>query len=203
MDARSRPGLEKKRAPDRSPLRTQTAARMNGPFALKRNRTPRPGVFHSGRLRFALGVLASVLLAPLVGRAQLPSFTILDSEDHAGATYSVGEGSVAAGLGTSLAGGIDSNGDSIPDLLIGAPGGDVPGHAYLVLGRPRRPHLVPLSRSEGVVTIRGGSGQADRLGAAVAFAGDVDGDGLSDLLIGSPRSPGAPGGSAYLIFSRV
>jgi hypothetical protein len=137
-----------------------------------------------------------------VGRAQLPSFTILDSEDHAGATYGVGEGSVAAGLGTSLAGGIDSNGDSIPDLLIGAPGGD-PGHAYLVLGRPRRPHLVPLSRSEGVVTIRGGSDQADRLGAAVAFAGDVDGDGLSDLLIGSPHSPGAPGGSAYLLFSRV
>ncbi len=102
-----------------------------------------------------------------------------------------------------LAGAGDVNGDGFADMLIGAPGntdgGQASGAAYLVLGGPSAAGG-SLADADAEYT-----GQAwpvqDEVGAAVAGAGDVNGDGLDDMLIGAPTNSegGEFSGAAYLI----
>lgn len=79
----------------------------------------------------------------------------------------------------------DVNGDGYDDLIAGVPQAN---QAHVLFGGPgpRTVRLDALSPGEGF-TIRGG----DRTGTAVAGAGDVDGDGLADVLVGAPGGSGA------------
>ncbi|MFH1464392.1 MAG: MopE-related protein, partial [Pseudomonadota bacterium] len=102
--------------------------------------------------------------------------------------------------GSALAGGADHDGDGLDDLLIGAPyaswssAGD--GVVYLVLGDAV---LATASLSDASVTLQANPG--GRLGAAVAWAGDVDGDGAPDILCGAPYDSASDryAGAAYLL----
>jgi FG-GAP repeat len=99
-----------------------------------------------------------------------------------------------AGISVAAAG--DVNGDGIDDLIIGADdantGGTDSGAAYLILGA--RTGLgapfgfIDLGAVDGTDGI-GISGQSagDNLGASVSGAGDINGDGIADLLVGAPR----------------
>jgi hypothetical protein len=131
-----------------------------------------------------------------------PPHTILDGLQHAGTRFESPAG--AAALGQSLAPAGDVNGDGWPDLLLGAAGsGDAPGRAWIVLGGVRRPERLVLRGVEGqIVELSSGSSGADRFGALIAPAGDVDGDGLDDILIGAPGALDAPlsRGGVYLVF---
>jgi hypothetical protein len=109
---------------------------------------------------------------------------------------------VAAGAqsGTSVAGAGDVNGDGFDDVLIGAPG---VGSTYLIFGHGGAWNmplaLSNLNGTDGVVI--NGVG-----GSSVALAGDVNGDGIDDLLINAPyASPGgiSQAGSTYLIFGHT
>jgi FlgD Ig-like domain/FG-GAP-like repeat/FG-GAP repeat len=109
----------------------------------------------------------------------------------------VGEGFVPNGqLGISVAAGQDANGDGFGDIFAGA---YIANQAVLIYGR----------QDWSATTIDQGwiyTGPPDsNTGSSVAFAGDVNGDGFADELVGAPQytDPFAPGtpqiGKATLI----
>ena len=110
-----------------------------------------------------------------------------------------GSGSGEA-LGTATAAG-DLSGDGYADIVVGAPYADsggvtAAGVAYVYFGSTSG------FSSTGVSSLTG-STLDDHVGMSVALAGDVDGAGGSDLLIGAPgvkNSTFGDAGSAYLVF---
>jgi hypothetical protein len=104
-----------------------------------------------------------------------------------------------AQFGTAVAPVLDVNRDGADDLLVGAPlhdaGGaanDDRGEAYLFFGG-NAPDAVP------DVTFSGGTDDG-AFGAAVSRAGDADGDGARDFVVGAPLEDppaGANAGRAY------
>ncbi|MGH9330353.1 MAG: hypothetical protein ACRD09_07925, partial [Vicinamibacterales bacterium] len=95
-------------------------------------------------------------------------------------------------LGASLAAG-DLNDDGVDDLIIGAPsaagaGNAKPeaGEAYVVFGSPTLGGTLDLGTTSPDITILGPQ-PLYRAGRAVA-AGDLNGDGVADLLVGAPGS---------------
>jgi len=129
--------------------------------------------------------------------ASTPSFGI-------GATALVTMTGVSAGdqLGYSVSGVGDLNGDGLGDLIVGAPGvSGSTGAAYVLFGEPNgRGEVFPHMLTPGFlgVTING-EAVGDQAGYCVGGAGDVNGDGLSDLIIGAPGAS-TKAGAAYVIF---
>ena len=96
-----------------------------------------------------------------------------------------------SGRAVSTAG--DVNGDGVDDLLIGAPradpNGNYSGASYVVFGRAGVGNggNLQLSALDGTNGFRlSGVAANDNSGLAVSMAGDVNGDGMDDLLIGAP-----------------
>ena len=83
----------------------------------------------------------------------------------------------------SIASAGDVNGDGFADLLVGSPTED---RVYLYLGSPTGLTTPPASALDGPAQ--------SSFGAAVSGAGDVDGDGYADVVVGMPLRP-APSGS--------
>jgi hypothetical protein len=98
----------------------------------------------------------------------------------------------------------DVNGDGVPDLIVGAPSNDAvadfAGRAYLFYG-PLQGEI-NAANADAMITAEA---FGDNLGFSVASAGDVNGDGFDDLLIGARSNDdnGIQAGRVYLFYGPV
>ena len=101
-------------------------------------------------------------------------------------------------LGTAVSPLGDLNGDGVDDLLISDR-----ADAFVLFGDPAgfgaEIAVSSLDGSNGFRIVEGNAATFDR---SVALAGDVNGDGLNDFIIGDGTAAGASG-SAYLVFGRT
>ncbi|MFM9969186.1 MAG: putative Ig domain-containing protein [Burkholderiales bacterium] len=113
--------------------------------------------------------------------------------------------------GYSAANAGDVNGDGLADLIVGAFGGNLAavvdvGRSYVVFGRTAAStiELSAIAAGTGGFVINGQCAN-DYSGTSVSSAGDINGDGLADLIIGAPKSDptaGADAGRSYVVFGR-
>lgn len=105
-------------------------------------------------------------------------------------------------LGASLGGAADFNGDGYKDVVVGVPGsnGDN-GSVQVYFGRSNMAEVsgdepVAVLLSEGVLDDHGNLGQ-------VMTPGDVNGDGLDDLVVAAPNAGDSGSGRVFLYFGRT
>jgi len=172
--------------------------------------TPVPGTRHRPlALAVSLALAAPMLLGLAHQARAFPAVIQLSSLD--GTTGFRLDGVAAddqSGFSVSAAG--DVNGDGFADLLIGAlgadPNGSSSGSSYVVFGKSTGfASAIDLSSLDGTTGFRlDGVATFDNSGRSVSAAGDVNGDGFADLLVGAPRADpnGFSSGSSYVVFGK-
>jgi len=126
---------------------------------------------------------AYLWLAPFSGE--------LDTTD---ATAKLTAEAAGDGAGYAVTAGGDADGDGEPDLVIAAPWHDAGaydrGAVYIVTSLPSGTDTLALAEIKLV-----GAVDEDRAGVDVEYAGDLDGDGQDDLVVGVPNHD--PGNDPY------
>jgi VCBS repeat-containing protein len=111
-------------------------------------------------------------------------------------------------LGYSVTGLGDVNGDGRPDIGIGGRLNDLngtdSGSAWVVFGKTTTTTVNLGSLGAGGFRI-GGENDSDLAGFSLTAAGDVNGDGRADILVGAPGADqnGAATGAAYIVYGKA
>jgi Ca2+-binding RTX toxin-like protein len=120
------------------------------------------------------------------------------------------------GSGHSVSSAGDVNGDGFADLIVGAPGAESTdglyseGESYVVFGKASWAgtpslDLATLDGTNGFRLI--GVDREDFSGSSVSSAGDVNGDGFADLIVGAPSAMSVGGayseGESYVMFGKA
>jgi len=140
--------------------------------------------------------------------------SVLELSDLDGNNGFVLRGAIAGeGAGSSVSGAGDVNKDGIDDIVVGAYSADRSskrdvGKSYVVYGSSdgftSRFDLSAIDGNNGFVL--NGIDTGDFAGLAVSAAGDVNGDGIDDVMIGAYKAdqPGArDAGESYVVFGRA
>jgi len=156
------------------------------------------------------GATAALLSMPVVALSQSNFSAVLELSDLDGSDGFVLNGiDVQDNSGDSLSRAGDINGDGVGDLIINParadPNGIFTGESYVVFGGGSVGvagviELSALDGSDGFVL--NGIDAFDFSGTAVSGAGDINGDGVGDLVIGA-RGAGPNGvdsGESYVVF---
>ena len=117
---------------------------------------------------------------------------------------------VTDGFGRSVSAAGDINGDGLADLIVGAwsadPNGSNSGSSYVVFGQS-----TPFAATLALSSLNGSNGfrldgaaASNRSDRSVSAAGDINGDGLGDLIVGAFHADpnGSDSGSSYVVFGR-
>ena len=115
------------------------------------------------------------------------------------------------GAGQSVATAGDVNGDGFDDMIVGSaladPNGNASGASHIVFGKAAGfGSNIDLSSLDGTTGFKlSGAAALDYSGWSVASAGDVNGDGFDDLIVGARRADanGINSGASHVVFGRA
>jgi len=147
---------------------------------------------------------------PRKGRAYIffgASNFFSSDKDTDGANVTIIGKAAADRLGISVSGAGDINNDGIDDVIVGAyrndDGASNAGAAYIFFGASDISGNKNLGKAESADMTVLGKSKLDQLGVSVSAAGDLNNDGIDDLVIGSFRNDDGKGknpGAAYVFF---
>jgi hypothetical protein len=137
--------------------------------------------------------------------AGVPAFDLAALDGTNGFRVLGADGDVS---GFSVASAGDVNGDGFGDVIVGALGaGEIEqGESYVVFGKASwvgTPSFDPatLDGTNGFALI--GIGTGDQSGFSVSSAGDVNGDGFDDAIVGGPNAGPYDEGESYVVFGKA
>jgi hypothetical protein len=139
----------------------------------------------------------------LYGSRTLQSMSTSDTSKFA-SVFSISNCIVRSGLGgaISVSGAGDFNGDGYRDIILGVASYNTSGVSYLIFGGPTLSTVqIPFMNAKQGITITGVQfGQyVSYSGFSVSTAGDFNGDGFDDVIIGAPYADSLAGIS-YVIY---
>jgi len=167
-------------------------------------------------------LIVGAYLADPNGSASGASYVVFGTDSPFGATLELSSldgtngfqinGEAASDFsGWSVASAGDVNGDGFADLIVGArgadPNGSASGASYVVFGHASGfGATLELSSLDGTDGFQiNGEAADDRSGFSVASAGDVNGDGFADLIVGAFGADpnGNFSGASYVVFGQA